>query len=128
MTTLPSTTRIQLPRPAGTALAMPGQQGAMAPATAGMTAGDVWRVLRANLWLITLSLVLGGAIGFGVNLYLAKNFSRFTATGWVQIAEKRVGRVTETGGVEYMLDMQTLGVEQRSQAQLLRTDTLLNSV
>src|SRR4249920_2549485 len=97
MTTLPTTTRIQLPRPAGNgALAMPGAPAA-APAT-GMTAGDVWRVLRANAWLITSAVVLGGIIGFFANMYLAKNYSRFTATGWVQISEKRVGSLYDPSG------------------------------
>jgi uncharacterized protein involved in exopolysaccharide biosynthesis len=93
-----------------------------------MTAGDVWRVLRANAWLITSAVVLGGLIGFFANMYLARNYSRFTATGWVQIAEKRFGGVNDPNGTIYALDTTTLGVEQRSQSQLLRTDTLINSV
>src|SRR5215471_11922318 len=126
MTTLPTTTRIQLPRPAGGALAAPGH--APAPSAVGMTAGDVWRVLRAHLWLIILSLVIGGAAGFFINMYLAKNYSRFTALGLVQITEKRVGRITEQGGVDFEIDTSTLNIEQRSQAAYLKTDALINEV
>src|SRR4051794_21849133 len=104
MTTLPQTTSIRLPRPAGGgALAVGGAGGVPAPAGFGMTAGDVWRVLRANAWLIVLAVLLGGVIGFVVNMYLAKNYSRYTATGWVQIAEKRIGRATD-GTIDTMLD------------------------
>ena len=129
MTTLPTTTRVQLPRSAGNgALAAPASGGPMAAAAVGMTAGDVWRVLRGHLWLIVLSVVLGGVIGFFVNMYLAKNYSRYTAVGLVQIADQRVGRITDQGGEEFRLDTSTLTVEQRSQAAYLKTDALLNAV
>ncbi len=127
MTTLPQTTNIRLPRPAGGALAAPG---AASPTSAagGMSAGDVWRVLRANLWLIALLVVLGGILGVLANMYLARNYSRYTASGLVQITEKAIGRVTDPNGKDYVLDMSTLSVEQRSQAAYLKTDALLNAV
>ncbi len=122
MTTLPQTTGVRMPRPAGGgALAMPGQQGQPIP-PAGMTAGDVWRVIRANTLLIVGLLVLGVAAGLGINYYLARNYSRYTATGWTQISEKR----TQNG--ETALDMSTLATDLRTQATLLQRDTLLNSV
>ncbi len=85
-------------------------------------------VFCANLWLIASLVVLGGILGVLANMYLARNYSRYTASGLVQIAEKAVGRVTDQGGKDYVLDMSTLSVEQRSQAAYLRTDALLNAV
>ena len=35
-----------------------------------MTMSDVWRVLRANAWLIVVCVILAGAAGFGINNYL----------------------------------------------------------
>src|SRR5262245_19659553 len=92
MTTLPQTTSIRMPRsPGGGALAIPGA-AVPAPAPAvGMTAGDVWRVIRANTWLILGALILGLVSGFLVNMYLAKNYSRFTAIGWIEIQPRRQG-------------------------------------
>src|SRR2546423_241943 len=91
MTTLPQTTTPRLPRPIGGpvstngALAAPG--GAHAPAATGMSAADIWRVIRANLWLIIGSLVLSSLLGYGVNWFLARNYSRFTAKALVGVAQ-----------------------------------------
>jgi capsular exopolysaccharide synthesis family protein len=128
MTTLPQTTSVRLPRPAGGgALAVPGTMAASAPPAVGMTAGDVWRVLRAHIPLIIFSLIIGGGLGFAANWYLAKHYSRYTATGLVQIAERRTRGVAEGGG-ETMLDMSSLVVELKSQARLLHTETLFSEV
>jgi capsular exopolysaccharide synthesis family protein len=93
-----------------------------------MSAGDVWRVLRANAWLIALAFVLSAIVGFLINMWLAKNYSRFTATGWVTIAEKKVRNLNDPNGEAYEIDISTLGVDQRTQAQILHTDALLNAV
>jgi hypothetical protein len=58
-------------------------------AAAGMTAGDVWRVLRANTWLIIVGLILSGIIGYGANWFLNRYYARFTARGWIQINATR---------------------------------------
>jgi polysaccharide biosynthesis transport protein len=126
MTTLPQTTSVRLPRPAGGALAVPGT-GAAAPQAVGMTPGDIWRVIRANMMLMILSLIVGSGLGFGINWYLAKHYSRYTATGLVQITERRPRGVAEGGG-EPQLDMSALSVELKSQARLLHTETLFSEV
>src|SRR5687768_10510237 len=87
MTTLPTTTPMRLPRPAGaTPLAMPASMGGQQAANAfQMNGADVWRVIRSNIWLILGMFVLSVAAGFGLNWYLAKYHSRFTASGLVQV-------------------------------------------
>ncbi len=128
MTTLPQTTSVRLPRPAGGgALAVPGTMPAGAPPAVGMTAGDVWRVIRANFLLIIFSLIGGSALGFGTNWYLAKHYSRYTATGLVQITERRPRGIAEGGG-EPQLDTSGLSIELKSQARLLHTETLFSEV
>src|SRR5688572_5367168 len=94
MTTLPQTTPLRLPRPAGGgAMTIPGGAPAMAgsqmgAAGGGMTAGDVWRVIRSNIWLIILFLIVGGVAGYFVNRHLERYYSRYTATGYIQVNVK----------------------------------------
>src|SRR5689334_1315911 len=81
MTTLPTTTPIRLPRPAGaTPLALPGTLvGAQGGANAfQMNGADVWRVIRSNIWLILAMLVLSTGAGFVLNWYLNKYHSSYT--------------------------------------------------
>ena len=91
MTTLPQTTNIRLPRPVGLGPMAGGPMGLAhaqhAPsAPVGMSGGDVWRVIRANLWLIIISLAAAVVIGLGMYFYLARFHPRFTAVGYVQVA------------------------------------------
>jgi len=77
MTTLPQTTTIRLPRPAGSGSSMQlaptgggGVPGAVMPgmmqgASTGMSAADLWRVLRNHVWLILAILVLSAVAGGG---------------------------------------------------------------
>ena len=87
MTTLPQTTPIRLPRPAGgTPLAIPSGPAAAGPAGGfQMTGADVWRVIRANLWLVILLVVVCGVGGYFFNGYLEKNYAIYTATGYIRI-------------------------------------------
>src|SRR5688500_6358096 len=94
MTTLPQTTPMRLPRPAGGAgqIAIPSAPvpGALGPAMAGgggaqMTGADVWRVFRSNWWLILGLVTLTGVGGYFANDYLAKNHPRYTATAYVRV-------------------------------------------
>src|SRR5688500_7601741 len=88
MTTLPTTTPMRLPRPAGaTPLALPpGLGGAQASANAfQMNGADVWRVIRSNIWLILGLFVLSIGVGYGLNSYLAAKHSSYTASGLVQV-------------------------------------------
>lgn len=88
MTTLPQTTPMRAPRPGMTALAIPGAVPVLAhqpQAVVTMSGNDVLRVLRANAWLISLLLIVGGAVGYGINSWLAINRPRYTSTGLVRI-------------------------------------------
>jgi capsular exopolysaccharide synthesis family protein len=91
MTTLPQTTPIRLPRAGGNSqLAMPAgapisTAGPAAPSFA-MTGGDVWRVIRANMWLIIIMLMLSTVAGYFTYDYLAKHKSAYTTLGWVKMA------------------------------------------
>ena len=92
MTTLPQSTSIRLPRnPSG-----PGQQLAIPAYTAtggqpppppqsGMTMADIWRVIRANVWLIVVMVILSGAAGFGIYRYLRVTSPRYTSVATVAI-------------------------------------------
>ena len=71
-----------------TALAIPGAVPVHAQpqqAVVTMSGNDVLRVLRANAWLIGLLLIVGAAVGYGINTWLAINRPRYTSTGMVRI-------------------------------------------
>ena len=90
MTTLPQTTPIRLPRAGGnTQMAMPTMAAPQSVVAQGpgmsMTGGDVWRVIRANLWLIVLFVAIGAVSGYFLNGYLELHDSSYTASGKVRI-------------------------------------------
>jgi uncharacterized protein involved in exopolysaccharide biosynthesis len=130
MTTLPSTT-MRYPRQQTGVPALAGNPNSLAPgggaAGGGMTAADVMRVLRTNLWLIVLSVVLAGGAGVGAYIYLGKYHSEFTARGWVQVSAPTVfdpinsmrSNNAEPVNIQY---------EQKTQTQLLRSDILWSEV
>src|SRR4051812_5056151 len=112
MTTLPTTTPIRLPRPAGaTPLAAPYTQ---TPAqTSTMTGADAWRVVRTNLWWIMLVVVICAGIGYGLNWYLLRYHSSFTAVGFTQVNPATTvdlfhNQITGT-------DMGALAIDQKTQ-------------
>ena len=74
MTTLPTTTPIRLPRPAGAApLALPTTYGGQSAPAVTMTGSDAWRVIRTNLWWIILVVIASAFIGYGAErLFTAK--------------------------------------------------------
>ncbi len=129
MTTLPQTTSIQLPRPV-----TGGPIGPVAPALAGagpaqMTASDIWRVIRTNMWLIVGSVLLSTAVGFGLNWYLNRYWARYTATGYVSIQPYSNPWNPDRNAPQPAFDAgNTLIVEQRSQATMLKTDALFTQV
>src|SRR5688572_26527716 len=87
MTTLPTTTPVRLPRPAGPQpLGMPMPVAAQPANAFQMTGADVWRVIRSNIWLILIMFVLSIGIGFALNVYLARFHSSYTATGLAQVS------------------------------------------
>ncbi|CAN5616364.1 hypothetical protein BH09PLA1_BH09PLA1_26530 [soil metagenome] len=132
MTTLPQTTGIRLPRPMSAGTPAPGsllagQHASAIAAGTGMSAADVWRVLRANALLIIAGLVFSSVLGFGVNEYLKRYHSRYTATGYVGVEPRRSTQLLVNASTEYQ-DYGGLQIEQRTQATLLTSETLFMNV
>jgi capsular exopolysaccharide synthesis family protein len=139
MTTLPQTTPLRLPRPAGAGqIAIPSAPapGALGPVgggiapNAGMTGADVWRVFRANLWLIALFVTVGAVAGFFINRYLASHYPKFTASGLVKVQLPE--EIFRVNGQEAVSTPQNIELEQKTQATglvqaKLMLDVLTNS-
>lgn len=131
MTTLPQTTPMRLPRPAGGGqLTIPSAAGAGGPLgqSAGMiqmTASDVWRVFRSNWWLIALMMIAFGVAGFFVNRYLAQKYPKYEASGLVtiQTAEESF-RTSDDVGVS----PQVVELEQKTQVRGLTQPALMLTV
>src|SRR6266545_2579163 len=128
MTTLPQTTAIRVPQRAPTrALAVggPGHMMPMAQAEKhGLTSSDVWRIIRGHMWLILVLLIVSAVGGYFINWYLARHYSRYTATGLIKIqAPPGFSLISETK--EARMDTSTLQVEQKSQARMLTHQSLL---
>ena len=132
MTTLPQTTAIRLPRPAGQmqlASANGGtpMMGSAGGGSAAMSGGDVWRVIRTNIWLILFMLVFSGGAGWGVNEFLGKKYPHFTTAGYIGVQPNTIDplirKSNDQGG-----DPAVVTLEQKTQAALLRSDTLLTQV
>src|SRR5712671_4418999 len=90
MTTLPQTTNVRLPRPVsgGMQIATHGGGGLAAAGAAGVQqgAGDAWRVIRSHIWMILIvTCIIAPLAGWGANLFLAKNYPRYTSTGYIQV-------------------------------------------
>ena len=129
MTTLPQTTPIRLPRPAGgsTPLAIPSGPAAANPAGGfQMTGSDVWRVIRANLWLVILLVVACGVGGYFFNGYLERNYAIYTATGYIRILP--VQQMDPLHPVAPGAESQSLLIDQKTDAQLLHSDGLIADV
>jgi capsular exopolysaccharide synthesis family protein len=80
-----------LPRaPGNSQLAVPVSSNAPSVVAQGpgfqMTGGDIWRVIRANLWLMILFVVVSAVIGYFANNYLAEHYSAWTAKASVRIS------------------------------------------
>ncbi len=129
MTTLPQTTPIRVPQHSGPShLAVPvsAQPTGGSTSSPPMTGADVWRVIRANIWLIVILVAVSSIAGYFFNGYLENNFSVYTATGWVRILPAPSVDPLHTNNVG--INYQELSIEQKSDAQLLRTDGLINKV
>ena len=132
MTTLPQTTAIRLPRSAGPMQLAPTQSGGMTVMGGGggaggaMSGGDVWRVIRNNIWLILFMLVFSTVAGYGVHMLLATRFPRFTSTGYIQVKTVMEGPMdTKRGAPD---EGSALLIEQKTQAAYLMSETLLSKV
>ncbi|HEY1683987.1 MAG TPA: polysaccharide biosynthesis tyrosine autokinase [Tepidisphaeraceae bacterium] len=132
MTTLPQVQSVRLPRAAG------GPGGALAhhaPAqpVAGMhmTAGDIWRLIRANLWLIITLVVVATAAGIVANMLLARWMPRYTSTGIIQVQSTAALTNIDPIHPEVVgpgLDQAAVEMEQKTQASLLTSPQLIGAV
>ncbi len=93
---------------------------------AGMTGADIVRVLRGNIFLIGAFLLASLIVGFIANMFLARGFSRFTATGYLQV-EPLGANNPLIKGPQYS-DATTLLTDLRTQVQLMRSESLFNTV
>jgi capsular exopolysaccharide synthesis family protein len=129
MTTLPQTTPIRLPRAGNSQLAVPA---AAAPSVVAqgpgmqMSGGDVWRVIRANLWLIILFVVVSGIAGFYVNGYLEKHDSAWTSYGKVRILPMQ--SVDPIHPAPVVGDLNTLEVEKATEMNRFKSEVLVDDM
>lgn len=130
MTTLPQTTTVRVPRTAGPSqLMMPGPGYPVAQAalpTGQMTGADVWRVIRANVWLILGAVVVFAVLGVVMNFWLAKFHARYTATGLIQVQPNEI--IDPIMNRPERADRPQVEIEQRSQAALLQGERLYSDV
>ncbi|HEX4796514.1 MAG TPA: polysaccharide biosynthesis tyrosine autokinase [Humisphaera sp.] len=128
MTTLPQTSPMRAPR-VGTNghLAMPVMHGPAPVPSHSMTGADVWRVIRANIWLILSTLVIAAIVGFLANMWLLARHSRYTSVGLLQ--------VRTPGEIPHRLmqdgvgaDPATLEIESRTHAKRLTHEALISTV
>lgn len=131
MTTLPQTTNVRLPRPAGGQIQLASQGGALAtsaPRAEQGGASDVWRVIRGHIWMILIVVcIIAPAAGYGLNYYLAKNYPRFTSAGFIQVQPQTNPNNVREGG-SMVFDPANVALEIRTQAQLLKHESLLTRV
>jgi succinoglycan biosynthesis transport protein ExoP len=128
MTTLPQTTPIRLPRVAGSSqLAVPSGTASVGVAAPGlqMSPGDVWRVIRANLWLIILLGIVSAVSGYFLNGYLAAHFARYSASGLIRI---RPLQGADPLHVAPPLDINSMEMEKQTLARMIKSDSLLDDV
>src|SRR5688572_30143448 len=141
MTTLPQTAPIRLPRPLP-AGQMQGQLGPIptlahpmfpaGPQAGGpqMGAEDVMRVIRANIWLILITLILFGVGGYLVNRFvLQPYFSRYESTALLRVTTNSESMRGRTAPME-ITDSYEVAVrnEAMTQASMLRHESLLIDV
>lgn len=116
------------------ALSGGGGAGGLAPshgaaaAGLGMTPADIWRVLRANSWLLAGLFVFALVAGYGMNWYLLRNHARYTATAYVQVEPRTSGKLLKQGSADEYVDWSGLQIVQRSQAALLQGEGLISTV
>ncbi|HEY8667347.1 MAG TPA: polysaccharide biosynthesis tyrosine autokinase [Tepidisphaeraceae bacterium] len=127
MTTLPQTTPVRLPRPiAPTSIAVPAP--AAQSGGSQLTGADVWRIIRSNLWIIILALIVFGAGGYGLNRYLQMYYPRWTAQALLRLdTPPRMNLLRDDPG-ETITDQNWLQIEQMSQVQALKQESLLSDV
>ncbi|HZZ43903.1 MAG TPA: polysaccharide biosynthesis tyrosine autokinase [Tepidisphaeraceae bacterium] len=126
MTTLPQTTSVRLQRTGSPQIQIPGGPGGLTTPTASMSGADAWRVIRQNMWLIALFVVLSAALGYGAFLLLQKYSPRYTSMGLIRV--QPAAKFNPLDQATSTMDMQSLQIEQRTQASLLKGDSLFSQV
>ena len=134
MTTLPQTTNVRLPRPMNGAMQVAAPGGGMvAGAGAGganqQGASDVWRVIRTHIWLILIvTCIIAPAAGYGVNFFLARNYPRYTSTALIEVQPRVKSADSWNKGDMPSTDPAMTALEIRTQAAILRSESLLTKV
>jgi len=91
-----------------------------------MSGADVWRVLRANLWLIVTLLVVSMVSGYFVNKYLAAHYSKFSSAGLIGVHPSlSLNPLDEDRGE---IAQSNVALEQRSQVQKILHESLASKV
>lgn len=127
MTTLPQNPALRLPRSSPSAQPTPG-----GPTPSGMTGADVVRVLRGNIILIICSVLIAAVLGYVANIFLARNFSKYTSIGLVKVDAQQslASLMNRNGGAgnTILMNNDAIQIEQLSQVQLLKDDSLFAEV
>ena len=130
MTTLPQTTPIRLPRAGNTSqMAVPGNAAPVSSVAVPqfqMSGGDVWRVIRANLWLIVLFVVISGVAGYFANDYLEKHDSAYTASGKVRILPLQASDPLHS--TPLFSDIGSLEVEKATEMNRFKSEALVDDL
>jgi capsular exopolysaccharide synthesis family protein len=95
-----------------------------------MTIQDVWRVIRANLWLIVAFFVLSAVGGYLLNQWLLTHYPRFTSTILIQVRPVQdIPYVGDESGIRYSeAAPQNTELEQQSQAGMITNKYFLGSI
>ena len=130
MTTLPQTTTVRVPRATGpSALMVPGMgipQGQVQQMAGQMSGADVWRVLRANMMLIVCTVAISLVVGIVAYYWLGKYHPRYTSIGLIEVQPTHI--TDPLLSAQATMDINAIELEQRTQAQLLKHDSLLSNV
>jgi polysaccharide biosynthesis transport protein len=127
MTTLPQSTSPKMPQATALPLSPAGLGSTLhINAAPQMTPADMWRVIRANLWLVILLGIAGAGAGYGIYYYLAGHYPRYTANGYLQIQPPpNLDPINTRGGEESESNLGIL-TEQRTQATLLTQESIFS--
>jgi polysaccharide biosynthesis transport protein len=134
MTTLPQTS-FRLPRPPAVTQSVALASGQVptgfigqAPPAYQMTGADVWRVIRANIWLIVIFLVVFTAGGYAVNQWLLRFHPKYTSTGYVAVSAPINLSLIDSNQTASPMEGAVLTREQNNNASRLKTPHLFSEV
>lgn len=133
MTTLPQTAPFRSTRgPSANGIAIPGPSAlghpGATPSAAGMTPSDIIRVIRGNIWLILFMLVISGVGGYALNYWLARNHSRYTSTGLLNIRGDSARLTIMDGMGSQNASGADLDTEANTQTSLIRSERQLSAI